>query len=256
MLSSCTPSNEDIVKKYTAAVNSLDYENAESFLDDNFKYVDIGRTLNKQEFLARLDSSKYLEFKHSIISLKNYDSLVIVEERNASIIDSILEVTPKMIQRKTYRFSNGKISSINRDSLLNFFEYTAAFNDKYSQFTFFVQDLYEIQDQSDLRNSMKKYLIEYNKISPIEKKRYRTYARLQGTYTSEDNTFYRKLIFKGKTTVVIVDAIFNMSFPSSYVIDEDYIRIRTDKSDLLFRIKDSKTIIGEGFASGTYIKTD
>lgn len=38
--------------------------------------------------------------------------------------------------------------------------------------------------------------------------------------------------------------------------DENIIRIRTDKSDLLFEIKDSQTLIGEGFARGTFRKSN
>ena len=88
----------------------------------------------------------------------------------------------------------------------------------------------------------------------LSKKEYRHYAHLQGTYVSKDCAFYRKLIFRGKKTVTIVDVIFGMSFASGYELDEDIIRVKTDKSDLLFEIKDSQTLIGEGFAKGTFRK--
>lgn len=45
-----------------------------------------------------------------------------------------------------------------------------------------------------------------------------------------------------------------MSFPTSYERDENFIRIKTDKSDLLFEIKDEKTLVGEGFAEGSFVK--
>ena len=76
------------------------------------------------------------------------------------------------------------------------------------------------------------------------------------TKRKRDCTFYRKLIFRGKRTVTIVDAIFGFSLASSYELDENIIRIRTDKSDLLFEIKDSQTLIGEGFARGTFRKSN
>jgi hypothetical protein len=76
------------------------------------------------------------------------------------------------------------------------------------------------------------------------------------TKRKRDCTFYRKLIFRGKRTVTIVDAIFGFSLASSYELDEINIRIRTDKSDLLFEIKDSQTLIGEGFARGTFRKSN
>lgn len=77
---------------------------------------------------------------------------------------------------------------------------------------------------------------------------------LSGTYTSDDNSFYKSLTFKGKSTVVIKDAFIGMSFPTSYERDENFIRIKTDKSDLLFEIKDEKTLVGEGFAEGCFVK--
>ena len=101
--------------------------------------------------------------------------------------------------------------------------------------------------------NIKKYLAEYRNLPVSTKKKYKTYANLQGTYVG-DNTFYRKLIFRGKNTVTIIDAIFGLPFSTSYEVDENYIRIRTDKSDLLFEIKDGKTLIGEGFATGKFTK--
>ena len=68
--------------------------------------------------------------------------------------------------------------------------------------------------------------------------------------------FYRKLIFKGRTTVVVVDAIFGISFPTSYILDGDFIRIQTDKSDLLLEIKDANMLLGEGWAVGTFNKVN
>lgn len=79
---------------------------------------------------------------------------------------------------------------------------------------------------------------------------------LKGTYISKDNAFYRALTFRGKSTVVIKDAIFGMTFSTSYERDENFIRIKTDKSDLLLEIVDGNTLVGEGFAKGNYIKKE
>jgi hypothetical protein len=46
----------------------------------------------------------------------------------------------------------------------------------------------------------------------------------------------------------------DMTFPTSYDLDGKLIRLKTDKSDLLFTIKDDKTLVGEGFAEGVYKK--
>ena len=76
----------------------------------------------------------------------------------------------------------------------------------------------------------------------------------EGTFFSKDNPLYKSLTFKGKKTVVIRDAVFGMDFPSEYEKDEEFLRVKTDKSDLLFEIISEDTIKGEGFAEGLYIK--
>ncbi len=76
----------------------------------------------------------------------------------------------------------------------------------------------------------------------------------EGTFVSQDNTLYKSLTFKGKKTVVVHDAIFGMDFPSEYEKDEEFLRVKTDKSDLLFEIISEDTIKGEGFAKGLYVK--
>ena len=75
---------------------------------------------------------------------------------------------------------------------------------------------------------------------------------LEGEYKVQGSGIYSALEFKGKTTVVIKS--MGMSFPSSYVQDGNLIRVKTDKTDLLFTIKDGKTLVGDGFAEGVYKK--
>ncbi len=79
---------------------------------------------------------------------------------------------------------------------------------------------------------------------------------LEGNYINQDNGLYQSIDFKGKTSVVVTDGIIGQPFATSYEMDGKIIRIKTDKSDLMFTIKDSKTIVGEGFAEGTYVKTE
>lgn len=77
---------------------------------------------------------------------------------------------------------------------------------------------------------------------------------LEGTYLSKDNPFYKSLTFKGQSTVVIKDKIFELDYPSSYEKDGDFIRIKTEKSDLLLKIITSDSLVGEGFAKGSFKK--
>ncbi len=78
----------------------------------------------------------------------------------------------------------------------------------------------------------------------------------EGTFVIQGKGLYKSLTFKGKKTVVIHDAIFGMDFPSEYEKDEEFLRVKTDKSDLLFEIISKDTIKGEGFAEGLYIKKE
>lgn len=76
----------------------------------------------------------------------------------------------------------------------------------------------------------------------------------QGTFITEDNHLYKSLTFKGKKTVVIRDAIWGMDYATEYEKDEEFLRIKTDKSDLLLEIISEDTLKGEGWAEGLYIK--
>ena len=253
LFSACQKSKQAIVNDLLEAENSFEKEKVCQMLSDNFMFYGTD-TLNKEEYLSHLDSLKPIERQSSIIQIQDLDSIVKTEERVRSLVDSLLEVTPAIIQKKTYRFADDKLVSITVDSTLNYEDYTKSLNEKYIPFAFYVKDQYDIDDGKEIAANIKKYLSEYAGLPISDRKQYKNYAHLQGTYVSRDCAFYRKLIFRGKRTVTIVDAIFGMSFASGYELDEDIIRIRTDKSDLLFEIKDSQTLIGEGFAKGTFKK--
>ncbi|HMJ46415.1 MAG TPA: hypothetical protein VK498_03755 [Ferruginibacter sp.] len=61
-----------------------------------------------------------------------------------------------------------------------------------------------------------------------------------------------RLDFKGNSTVVV--KLANGEMPTSYVIDKDYVRIKGTGQDLLFKMKDIQTLIGEGIFEGEYKK--
>ena len=217
LFSACKQSKQGIVQDLLEAENSFEKEKVNQFLSDSFMFFGPD-TLNKEGYLFRMD--------------------------------------PAIIRKKTYRFIDDKLQSITVDSTLYLEEYFKSLHEKVIPFTFYVNDQYDIEDDKEIFANIKKYLSEYVSLPASDKKEYRHYAHLQGTYVSKDCAFYRKLIFRGKKTVTIVDAIFGMSFASGYELDEDIIRVKTDKSDLLFEIKDSQTLIGEGFAKGTFRKVN
>ena len=75
---------------------------------------------------------------------------------------------------------------------------------------------------------------------------------INGKWESKDNPLYPILEFKGKSTIVIKTIMG--PFASSYERDEEFIRVRTDKSDLLFEIVSEDSIKGSNFAKGIWIK--
>ena len=81
----------------------------------------------------------------------------------------------------------------------------------------------------------------------------KTKDKLEGKYILiEGKSIYNSFSFKGQSTIVIES--FGMEFVTSYVKDEDYLRIEAEPSHLLLKIQSKDTIVGEGFASGIYIK--
>jgi hypothetical protein len=80
--------------------------------------------------------------------------------------------------------------------------------------------------------------------------------RFFGMYKLSGKGLYKSFDFKGETSVVVTDNFIGFPFATSYERDGKIIRIRTDKSDLMLTVQDDKTLIGDGFADGTYTKTE
>lgn len=102
--------------------------------------------------------------------------------------------------------------------------------------------------RSDSNSSDKEELAS----TPIVEKIPKSEIKLSGTWNSKDNPFYPVLEFKGKSTVVIKTVMG--PYVTSYERDEEFIRVRTDQSDLLFEVISEDSIIGSGYAKGLWIK--
>ena len=63
---------------------------------------------------------------------------------------------------------------------------------------------------------------------------------------------YDTVEFRGKNTAVIKG--MGVVFATSYLRDGQLITLKGDASDLLFTVKDDKTLVSEGFAEGIYKK--
>ena len=76
--------------------------------------------------------------------------------------------------------------------------------------------------------------------------------KLSGVWTSEDNLLYPVLEFKGESTVVIQTILGPFCY--GYERDGEFIRIRTDQSNLLFELEGKDRLVGTGWAEGVWIK--
>ncbi len=253
LLSSCQKTKQGMVNDFINAVNGYNVQSVGKLVSNDFVYID-NDTLSISDFISVLDSLKAHKVETTILRIEETDSVIKTVEQSRSIIDSLLGVKPNLIKEKTYRFIDDKLCSVTVDTTLNYVEHQEALNEKKNAFIFYLKDKYELENETDVTDELEKYLNEYVNLSPSDKKKCAIYGNLQGTYVSKDCAFYRKLIFRGKKTVTTVDAFFGMSFTSSFEVDENYVRISTDKSDLLFEIVDGQTLVGEGFSKGTFKK--
>ncbi len=252
---SCKQGNSEIVRDFLEAANSFDKERTELFLTDSFMFYK-NDSLNKSEYLASMDSLRNVDSRAILLKIQDLDSIVKTEEKKCDIFDSLLEVTPNVVLKKTYRFSDNKLKSVTVDTVLYYNEHYKSLNDEWTPFAFYVENQYGKQEKEDFFRNAKKYLADYASLSISERKENRTYANLQGVYVSKDCPLFSALVFRGKKTVSYYFSFIRIPIATSYEIDENLVKIKGDGADLLFAIKDSKTLIGEGMVEGTFIKQE
>ena len=81
-------------------------------------------------------------------------------------------------------------------------------------------------------------------------------SRVSGTYVNESGGLYDQIEFVGNSSCDITT--LGMKFPATYRIDNGYVYIHThDGADMLFKIQDSNTLVGESFFNeSTYRKVN
>lgn len=77
---------------------------------------------------------------------------------------------------------------------------------------------------------------------------------VSGTFVSNEDIQYKVFNFKSKDSVLVQDAYTDSAFTSKYVIDGDMIKLYDQQNTIMLLIRDDKTLIGEGFTRGTFIK--
>ena len=83
-------------------------------------------------------------------------------------------------------------------------------------------------------------------------------CRLSGTYVNDaGGRMESQIEYVGKNTCIVSVTVFGftLKYPGTYRIDNGYVYIHDQKSDMMLRIEDSNTLVKEGvFGESTYIK--
>ena len=78
--------------------------------------------------------------------------------------------------------------------------------------------------------------------------------KISGKFTSDSDTQYLSFDFKAKDSVTIEDTYADSLFTAHYVIEGEMIKFKQQENTILLMIRDSKTLVGEGFTKGVYNK--
>ena len=71
-------------------------------------------------------------------------------------------------------------------------------------------------------------------------------SRVSGTYVNEKGGIFDQIEFVGNSSCIVTT--LGMRIPASYRIDNGYIIVSSPNSaDLMFKIQDTNTLVGEGF---------
>ena len=241
----------EIVKKYIQYKNENNISKVDSLLDTTITIKMNGEEIEKDYFFNQIEDMYNTGFSDTIFTISQNDSLIKVIVNSSNKFIKFLKSSPIRLNQE-FIVNNNKIQSISSDTANGTNQVIKELDERTERFGEWYRVKYpsEFKAIKDIFSIPEKHLQEYSLLSENEVEHFfRTH--LNGIYVCKKG-IYNKLEFKGKSTVIVYS--MGIPFPTSYVVDEDYIRIKTDKSDLLLQIKDSKTLIGEGFAKGTFNK--
>lgn len=255
LLVGCSKSKESLVNDYFESLRKRDTATLIKYLDSKFEANNGDTTIDRSAFILRQQDEFFHEKRFDISDITDEDSLIRVKFTSWTPMDSALEVNTRFKLVIKFYFNNNKINKliyeVDRDLKK---EYNDEFRKKYTALRWFLEDKGVIDttiandDRVGYRNFFIKNSTKFNNANPKLKEDYIRTSFIRGTYTCND-CIYREIQFKGKSTCLVLGF-----YGTSYEVDEDYIRIKTDKGDLIFKIIDSNTLEGEGWAAGTYRK--
>lgn len=258
MLSSCSPNKEELVRDFVDHLNNERYDQAGTLISNDFSADDaINEATGKGEYISRRKLDEEMDRRIDVTVIREDDDRLYTKEKLSTILDSLLEIDVNVHHYKTYTIKDGQISGVKLDSTSGQDAYEEAFNKVLLYVATAAEDKHgsDYKSESNVKKDLVKLSKEYSALSAEEKREVKLRSNLKGTYVCE-GCLYDRLEFKGKSTVVVYDGFFGFPFPSSYELDEEFIRIRTDKSDLLLEVIDEETLEGDGWARGTFKKVN
>lgn len=241
-ISSCSISNEELFEDYHSAMDEFRRSEIRKLLAGDFIFMDpSGRSIDKLEYLDKIDSFEINKIRTSVLSM-NVDSIITTTEEVVSIVDSILGVFPRIKQKKTYHFENGKIKMITVDSILNQVEYNRSRDKKVVPFEFYLKNKFAIDGIGSIAKEIEKHWREYgddpNKNAII----------LIGTWKAVETALWNKLHFHDENNVTIFSFFEGISAPTTYKTIDKSILIYDPEfgSNFTYKMIDVNTLQGPG----------
>ena len=251
-LISCKRNSTEIVSDYFNSINSKDTSKLSLILGEKFKTTFDNTPLNKISFKRFISEGFEYDQIFEIIKTTDRDSLIEVKVKYKQPLDSLFLI--KALPEVDYKFfiKDSKIYQIDSKSdQLTLEQHKKEFNRKYFGVLYYLMDNNLLDDNVTKKNVddyIKKYYSKFTSENKETQEKYFNTAFLRGTYECK-KCIYGNIEFKGLSTCMVLGF-----YGTSYVVDENYIRIKTDKGDLILKIKDENTLIGEGWAEGIYKK--
>ncbi|WP_443938293.1 SH3 domain-containing protein [Pedobacter sp. MW01-1-1] len=77
---------------------------------------------------------------------------------------------------------------------------------------------------------------------------------VSGVFRGNVDAQYKSFNFKKNNQVEVKDVYTDSLFTTNYVIEGDLIKLQEQQNTILLLILDDKTLVGEGFTKGTFVK--
>lgn len=248
----CSKSRTELVQNYFEALKTCDTSSLRDCLSQDFVETTDDTILYINDYINLKCKKEKVADYYKVLNINNQDSIILVNYKCYDLLDSAIGVKTLPEYVAKFKIKNDKICQLKIENN-NYKEYVTEHGKRLSAILYFFDDKGMLDSTFDKTNYIKFILENINKFNSSDQETKEDYIKtsfLRGIYKC-DNCIYKEVEFKGKSTCLILGV-----YGTSYEIDENYIRVKTDKGDLLFKIIDDKTLEGEGWAEGNYKKVE